>query len=222
MPHFSHHFEENYLKALFKLSHKEVKKVNNITLAKYMELNPATVLEMVRKLLEKKLVMISSDKSIQLTEKGEKKALLVIRRHRLWEVFLVQKLKYKWNEVHELAEQLEHIESDDLTDRLDTFLGFPAFDPHGDPIPDKKGKIKQNISIPLLSGKISFSYEVVSLAETADSFLSYLAKLDIQPGTLIRIKEVNEYDQSLTVFINKKTVQLSQKVAANILVKNAA
>ena len=149
MAHFSHHSEENYLKTLFKLESLQDRKVNNSALAKALNLNPATVLEMVRKLVDRKMVQLQPDKSIQLTEKGKKKALMTIRKHRLWEVFLVDKMNYKWNEVHELAEQLEHIESNDLVDRLDSFLGHPSFDPHGDPIPNKNGKIKNNISVPL-------------------------------------------------------------------------
>src|SRR5215211_8975271 len=107
MPHFTHHSEENYLKTLYKLNNKQVKKLNNVTLAKALDLNPATVLEMVRKLSKKNLMEVLPDKSIHLTEKGKKKALFTIRKHRLWEVFLVEKLRYKWDEVHELAEQLE-------------------------------------------------------------------------------------------------------------------
>lgn len=110
MQHFAHHSEENYLKTLYKLEVSQVKKVNNIALSKSLDLNPATVLEAVRKLSAKKLVETLPDKTIQLTEKGRKKALSIVRKHRLWEVFLVDKLAYKWNEVHELAEQLEHIE----------------------------------------------------------------------------------------------------------------
>src|SRR5688572_25643565 len=149
MSHFVHLIEENYLKELYKLGQKDLKKVNNTALAKAMDLNPATVLEMVRKLADKNLVELLPDKAIQLTEKGKKKALLIIRKHRLWEVFLVNKLQYNWSEVHELAEQLEHIGTEDLVNRLEDFLGHPAFDPHGDPIPDRNGKIKKNPSIPL-------------------------------------------------------------------------
>src|SRR5215207_8289290 len=163
MPHFTHHSEENYLKKLFSLSNREIKKVNNIALANALGLNPATVLEMVRKLAKKGLVEMHADKSIGLTEKGKKKALLTIRKHRLWEVFLVEKMNYKWNEVHELAEQLEHIESTDLVDRLDSFLGNPSFDPHGDPIPDKNGKIKTNLSVPLSDCVAGRSYTVINL-----------------------------------------------------------
>jgi DtxR family transcriptional regulator, Mn-dependent transcriptional regulator len=219
MSHFAHQSEENYLKTLYKLNHKQVKKLNNITLAKALELNPATVLEMVRKLAKKNLLEIKPDKSLNLTEKGKKKALLTIRKHRLWEVFLVEKLQYKWNEVHELAEQLEHIESVNLIDRLESYLGNPSFDPHGDPIPDKNGKIKLNASVPLSTGQKGKSYLIMSLAETSDAFLSYLEKLNIKPGTKIKITDQNEYDQSIFILIQKKSIQLTEKVAGNILVQ---
>jgi DtxR family transcriptional regulator, Mn-dependent transcriptional regulator len=219
MSYFAHQSEENYLKTLYKLNHKQVKKLNNITLAKALDLNPATVLEMVRKLAKKNLLEIKPDKSLHLTEKGNKKALLTIRKHRLWEVFLVEKLQYKWNEVHELAEQLEHIESPSLIDRLEVYLGSPSFDPHGDPIPDKNGRIKLNASVPLSTGEKGKNYRVMNLAETSDVFLSYLEKLQIKPGIKIKITDQNEYDQSFTVLVQKKTIQLSEKVAGNILVQ---
>jgi DtxR family Mn-dependent transcriptional regulator len=218
MPHFAHHSEENYLKALFKLSSKQLKKVNNIALAKELDLNPATVLEMVRKLSDRKLVQLLPDKTIHLSEKGKKKALLTIRKHRLWEVFLVEKLNYQWSEVHELAEQLEHIESDDLVNRLDAFLGFPASDPHGDPIPDKNGKLMQLQSIPLTEVEVGKTYTIQSFAETTDSFLDYLSKVNIKPRIRIKVTDKNEYDQSLIVIINKKQLHLSEKIATNILV----
>lgn len=218
MAHFTHHSEENYLKTLFSLSNKDISKVNNVALSKALALNPATVLEMVRKLTARHLVVVQKDKSITLTEKGKKKALLTIRKHRLWEVFLVEKLHYKWNEVHELAEQLEHVESVDLIDRLESFLGNPAFDPHGDPIPDRSGKLKPNASIPLSTCPKGKTFQVTNLAETNDDFLDYLGKMNIKPGSRIRITEQHAYDQSCTITIQKKTVQLSEKVARNILV----
>jgi DtxR family Mn-dependent transcriptional regulator len=218
MSHFIHHFEENYLKAIYKLSQKETGKANNIALAKQLGLNPATVLEMVRKLSEKKLVQIVPDKTIRLTEKGEKKALLIIRKHRLWEVFLVNKLKYKWNEVHALAEQLEHIDSDDMINRLEEFLGFPAHDPHGDAIPDKNGKIKEQAVISLLNGEAGKRYLISHFAETDDAFLDYLSQLRIVPGTKIKMIEILPYDLSCTIEAHKTTIQLSEKVASNILV----
>jgi DtxR family Mn-dependent transcriptional regulator len=219
MAHFAHHFEENYLKALYKLSAREMKKVNNIALSKFMDLNPATVLEMIRKMSEKGLVVVAPDKSIALTEKGQKKALLIIRRHRLWEVFLVQKLKYSWSEVHELAEQMEHVESDDLVNRLDAYLGFPAVDPHGDPIPDKNGKLKTGTVLPLSEGRTNTAYLVTSFADTDASFLDYLGKMQVFPGTKVKIVEQLSYDGSSIVKVNKAVYTISEKVARNILVQ---
>lgn len=221
MAHFTHHSEENYLKTLYKISQRQVKKVNNIALAKELGLNPATVLEMVRKLASKKQVKVLQDKTIMLTESGKKKALLIIRKHRLWEVFLTEKLKYNWNEVHVLAEQLEHVESTDMVDRLDAFLDYPAFDPHGDPIPDKNGNIKAKTSIALSSATKGKNYMVVNLADTSDSFLDYLGKLNIRPETKFKLVEHNEYDNSSTIRVQKKTIQLSEKAARNILVQPA-
>jgi DtxR family Mn-dependent transcriptional regulator len=221
MAHFPNQSEENYLKTLYKLSHSQVKKVNNIALAKVLNLNPATVLEMIRKLNAKKLVKVLPDKSIQLTEAGKKKALFIIRKHRLWEVFLMVKLQYNWNEVHELAEQLEHVQSKDMIDRLEAFLGYPAFDPHGDPIPDRNGKIKAKSSLPLSAAVKGKNYKVVNLADTGDSFLDYLGKLNIRPDIKIKLVEHNEYDNSSTILVQKKTVQLSEKAAKNILVQPA-
>ncbi len=221
MAHFSHHSEENYLKTLFKLLSRQDIKVNNTALSKALGLNPATVLEMVRKLSDRKMVQLVPDKSIHLTEKGKKKALLTIRKHRLWEVFLVEKMNYKWNEVHELAEQLEHIESTDLVDRLDSYLGNPSFDPHGDPIPDKNGKIKNKLSIPLTACAAGKKYMVTNLADTGDPFLQFLGKLNIMPGIKLKLVEKHEYDGSFSVEVLKKTVQLSEKAARNIMVQPA-
>lgn len=190
-------------------------------MAKALNLNPATVLEMVRKLVDRKMVQLQPDKSIQLTEKGKKKALLTIRKHRLWEVFLVDKMNYKWNEVHELAEQLEHIESNDLVDRLDSFLGHPSFDPHGDPIPNKNGKIKNNIAVPLSNCAAGKNYTVINLIDTSNAFLNYLSKLNIKPEIKFKLLEHNEYDNSSTIQVQKKKVQLSEKAARNILVQSA-
>jgi DtxR family Mn-dependent transcriptional regulator len=219
MSHFVHQIEENYLKELYKLSQRAIKKVNNIALAKAMDLNPATVLEMIRKLVEKGLVQLRGDKSIELTDKGRKIAILIVRKHRLWEVFLVNKLNYKWSEVHQLAEQLEHTGDEDLINRLEEYLGFPAFDPHGDPIPDRQGKLKKAAAIRLPEAQVNKGYRVVSFADTADSFLDYLSKLAIEPGTKVKISGRLDYDGSFSITINKKQVQISEKVAGNILVQ---
>lgn len=219
MPHFPYQQEENYLKELYKLSQKDFQKVNNIALAKAMGLTAATVLEMVRKLTEKGVVELLADKTIRLTQPGRNRAVMIIRKHRLWEVFLVSKLGYKWSEVHDLAEQLEHIGDEGLIDRLEEFLGFPAYDPHGDPIPDRNGRMEKNNSILLSAAQKNKAYRVVSFADTADSFLDYVSKLEIVPGTRIKVADKLDYDNSLSLVINKEMVQVSEKVAANILVQ---
>ncbi len=218
MQHFINHSEENYLKTLFKLQTNQMKKVNNIALSKALELNPATVLEMIRKLHERKLVDVLPDKSFQLTEKGKSKALQIIRRHRIWEVFLVNKLFYKWNEVHGLAEQLEHIDSEDLVKRLDTFLGFPSVDPHGDPIPDENGKMKKIRTQPLSEAPVEKKLRIVALGNSSDAFLSYLDKLNLAIGDTVKISDVEVFDKSITILHKKKTISISNETATSLLV----
>jgi DtxR family Mn-dependent transcriptional regulator len=218
MHHFSNHSEENYLKTLYKLETKEVRKLNNIALSKALELSPATVLEMVRKLSEKKLVKLLPDKTIQLTDDGRKKALLIVRKHRIWEVFLVSKLNYKWNEVHDIAEQLEHIESDSLVKRLEAFLGFPAVDPHGDPIPDENGKMKKIKTQPLTSSALQEKVTIISLANSSNDFLKYLDKVGLKIGDTIKVTEVEDFDKSLTILHKKSSITLSNEAAGNLLV----
>ncbi|HUC82601.1 MAG TPA: metal-dependent transcriptional regulator [Flavisolibacter sp.] len=218
MQHFAHHSEENYLKTLYKLEVSQVKKVNNIALSKSLDLNPATVLEAVRKLSAKKLVETLPDKTIQLTEKGRKKALSIVRKHRLWEVFLVDKLAFKWNEVHKLAEQLEHIESDDLIKRLDAFLGYPSVDPHGDPIPDENGKLKKTKTQPLTSAPLKKQLTIVALGNSSDEFLRYLDKLCLAIGSNIEVTEIEDFDKSFTVQHKKRLITLSNEAANNLFV----
>lgn len=218
MQHFAHHFEENYLKALYKLEQRDIKKVNNTALANTLELHPATVLQMVRKLSDNKLVDIQKDKSLRLTNKGRSKAIEITRKHRLWEVFLVEKLKYNWTEVHDLAEQLEHIESEDLIKRLDAFLGFPSSDPHGDPIPDKNGKIKKIKTQKLSDSGVREKVMIVNLDNSSDDFLRYLDKVGLSIGDTIEIIEIEEFDRSVIVMHKKNSITLSREAAHNILV----
>jgi DtxR family Mn-dependent transcriptional regulator len=218
MQHFTHHSEENYLKTLYKLEDKQLTKVNNIALSKALDLNPATVLEMVRKLNKKKLVEILPDKTIQLTDKGKKKALIIIRKHRIWEVFLVDKLHYKWDEVHDLAEQLEHIESEDLEKRLEAFLGFPSVDPHGDLIPDKDGKIKKIKTQPLTEAPLKKRLTIMALGDSSDEFLKYLNKVGLTIGDIIKISDIEDFDKSVTLIYKKKSIVLSNAAAGNLLV----
>jgi Mn-dependent transcriptional regulator len=218
MQHFAHHSEENYLKTLYKLEDKQKTKVNNIALSKALDLNPATVLEMVRKLNTKRMVEILPDKTIRLTDKGKKKALIVIRKHRIWEVFLVDKLNYKWNEVHNLAEQLEHIESDDLEKRLEAFLGFPSVDPHGDLIPDKDGRIKKIKTQPLTEAPLKKKLTIMALGDSSDEFLKYLNKVGLTIGDTIEISDIEDFDKSVTLIYKKKSIVLSNAAASNLLV----
>ena len=206
------------MKTLYKLEDKQKTKVNNIALSKALDLNPATVLEMVRKLNTKRMVEILPDKTIRLTDKGKKKALIVIRKHRIWEVFLVDKLNYKWNEVHNLAEQLEHIESDDLEKRLEAFLGFPSVDPHGDLIPDKDGRIKKIKTQPLTEAPLKKKLTIMALGDSSDEFLKYLNKVGLTIGDTIEISDIEDFDKSVTLIYKKKSIVLSNAAASNLLV----
>ena len=219
MQHFAHHSEENYLKTLYKLQDEQVKKVNNIALSKALDLNPATVLEMIRKLYIKKLVEILPDKTIRLTDKGKQKALQIIRKHRIWEVFLVDRLNYKWNEVHDLAEQLEHIQSERLIDRLDDYLGNPKSDPHGDPIPNANGVFAKSKSVLLSQTEKGMQGKFVGVTDHSPSFLTYLDKLGLSLGDTLHVKTIEDFDQSYTLQLKgKKQVIVSYKVANSLLV----
>ena len=211
--------EENYLKTIYHLQVvNEAVTTNEV--AEKLQTRPASVTDMMKKLNAKKLLHYKPYYGFYLSNEGKKIALNVIRRHRLWEYFLAEKLKFSWDEVHAVAEELEHVSSKKLIDKLDEYLEFPQFDPHGDPIPDKTGKLKMNVSIPLSTCPKGKTYQVIRLAETDDAFLAYLDKLNIRPGTKLKIIEQHSYDLSCTIAVLKKNVQLSEKVARNILVQN--
>ena len=166
--------EENYLKAIFKLSMGSNKEVSTNAIAEQLDTKASSVTDMIKKLSDKKLVKYVKYKGVSLNEKGEEIAVSIIRNHRLWEVFLVEKLDFKWDEVHEFAEELEHIKSDKLTERLDTFLGFPKYDPHGDPIPDKDGNINRHKDITIANLKINDKGVIVGVKEHSKGYLKYL------------------------------------------------
>jgi DtxR family transcriptional regulator, Mn-dependent transcriptional regulator len=193
--------------------------VNNVALSKALDLNPASVLQMVRKLSQKKLVETLPDKSIRLTERGKKKAIATIRKHRLWEVFLVDKLEFRWDEVHDIAEELEHIESEELILRLEKFLGNPKFDPHGDPVPDNRGVITKTRSIPLSAVPVTKKATISGLRNSSNEFLNYLDRLGLAIGDTILVSEKEQFDKSITIMHGKKTITLSHEAAVNILVR---
>ena len=212
--------EENYLKAVYKVCGQANKPAGTNAVAERLQTSAASVTDMFKRLAEKDLLSYEKHKGVRLTEAGERIATLLIRRHRLWEVFLTEKLDYQWDEVHELAEQLEHIQSTTLIDRLDAFLGEPRFDPHGDPIPDRDGRFAQRQQTPLAQLKPGEQGTVVGVAESSSDFLQYLDRLHIELGARLTVKEIYPFDQTLAVTLNGETeVVLSPKVAQKILVQ---
>ncbi|MBL7929124.1 MAG: metal-dependent transcriptional regulator [Bacteroidia bacterium] len=211
---------ENYLKTIYHLLEQEPDGVTTNTLAASLSIKPATVTDMLRKLSTDKLVKHEKYYGVTLTDKGRKTALEIIRRHRLWEVFLAQKLQFAWDEVHDMAEQLEHVQSDELIERLDKFLGYPKTDPHGDPIPDKRGKISIHDFKPLCVLTQKQTGVISGVTEHSPSFLQYLEKNGLSLGNEIEVMEVHAFDMSADVKLNqKKVIHLSYDVTKNILIK---
>jgi len=210
--------EENYLKVIYHLSEDGSKAVLTNAIAEVTKTRAASVTDMIKKLSAKNFISYEKYYGVKITKLGKSEALMVIRKHRLWETFLVRKLGFNWDEVHDIAEQLEHIQSSLLIHRLDEFLGFPATDPHGEPIPDKNGKINQKEQIVL--GKLSPGYKGVILAvkDSDSSLLKYLNKIGATPGSRLRIISKEDYDASLELEIGHKRMSVSKAVAENIFV----
>ncbi|AOW20910.1 metal-dependent transcriptional regulator [Urechidicola croceus] len=211
--------EENYLKAIFSLSTKETKGISTNDIAEKLDTKPSSVTDMIKKLAEKKLVNYKKYQGVLLSKEGRKTAVSIVRNHRLWEVFLVDKLDFDWDEVHELAEQLEHIKSTQLTERLDEFLGFPTHDPHGDPIPDKNGNIEHKSTIQLSSVALEVESVVVGVKDSSSDFLKYLNKKGIGIGNTIKIIHKETFDKSLEILIDNKATLITEEVAKNLFVK---
>lgn len=210
--------EENYLKAIYRFTGEQNEKVGTSTLAEYLSNKPASITDMLRKLSEKELIHYEKSYGVTLTEKGRQVALQVVRKHRIWEVFLVEKLQFGWEEVHEIAEQLEHIQSDMLIEKLDKFLEYPKFDPHGDPIPSQQGILPQAVTIPLPEVTPGQAVTFVSVANDQASFLQYLDKIQLCIGDTLQVLEKEVFDGSLKLKIHDREVQVSPKVAENIFV----
>jgi DtxR family Mn-dependent transcriptional regulator len=214
--------EENHLKAIYKISQNNSDKtVFTKAISEELNTNPASVTDMVKKLADKKLLTHEKYYGVQLTREGQKAAIELLRKHRLWEVFLYEKLNFDWNEVHDLALQLEHIQSAALIERLDAFLGNPKFDPHGDPIPNSNGTFTYRNQV-LLSTIQETGKEVVMLGVKNQSpdFLKYLESIQLKPGTFLKIISVGEYDQSIKLYIDQKNeIVITQIVSQSILVK---
>src|ERR1043165_876273 len=186
--------EENYLKAIYKLIEQQGEAVSTNSIAERMSTKAASVTDMLRKLADKKLINYQKYQGVTLTAKGEKVALNIIRKHRLWEMFLLEKLDFKWDEVHDVAEQLEHINSDKLIAQIDKFLNYPKTDPHGDPIPDANGKIQVPKSKMLSSFRKNDNLVMTGVVDHSASFLQYLDRSGLALGNEIKIKEVTAFD----------------------------
>ncbi len=208
--------EENYLKEIYALSESSKEVVNTSLLANKLATKSPSVTEMLKKLAKKNLLKYEKYKGVKLNTQGKSIALGIIRKHRLWETFLVDKLNFNWDEVHVIAEQLEHIQSDQLTDRLDEFLGFPTMDPHGDPIPNKKGQVIKINKTPLFNMGISEEGVFIGVKSSSDSFLKYLSKNNISIGCKIKIISIEDFDNSLKIEINNLRFNISKDVAQNL------
>jgi DtxR family Mn-dependent transcriptional regulator len=209
--------EENYLKTIFHLQ-VGTEAVTTNALAEKLQTRPASVTDMMKKLNAKKLLHYKPYYGFYLSTEGKKIALNIIRRHRLWEYFLAEKLKFSWNEVHEVAEELEHVSSKKLIDKLEEYLNFPQFDPHGDPIPDSKGKMRSVDEIPLIELPISQPAEVRRVAHQSAEMLELLQHKNIGIGTRLEVKKHFEFDHSVEIRIKTNTITISEQLAKNIFV----
>jgi len=210
--------EENHLKSIFHLSSDPELGVSTNSIADNLNTKASSVTEMLKKLNDKNLIVYKKYHGAQLTEKGRKTALNIIRKHRLWEVFLVDKLNFKWDEVHEIAEQLEHIQSKKLTNELDKFLNFPTKDPHGDPIPNPAGFIKFTSKLKLSDLNIGETGKFIGVKDSSSTFLKYLDKRQISLGCNIKVLHQEEFDQSLHVGLDNTNLTISIKTASNLYI----
>lgn len=212
--------EENYLKAIFKISERDGDSVSNNAISMEMQTSAASVTDMIGRLSKKELVHYQKHRGVSLTNEGRQVATHLVRKHRLWEAFLVEKLSFTWDEVHDIAEQLEHIRSRMLVERLDEFLGFPRFDPHGDPIPDADGNFAVRKQIPLSELGIGDEGVVVGVQDHASSFLQYLDRINLGLGAKVKMLEHFEYDESVKIWqAPDGELVLSKKVSQNLFVQ---
>jgi len=212
--------EENYLKTIYHLQTKD-DNVSTNELAEKLQARPASITDMMKKLKTRKLVNYQPYQGFRLTPEGKKIALGIIRRHRLWEYFLAEKLKFNWDEVHEVAEQLEHVSSKKLIDKLDEFLSFPKFDPHGDPIPDTNGKMETGKQIGLPELPLNKPAKICYIANQSAVLLEHLHDKKINIGSSVVVKRKFTYDDSLEIKLDSKLLMtISGQLAKNIFVKH--
>ncbi|HYF29844.1 MAG TPA: metal-dependent transcriptional regulator [Chitinophagaceae bacterium] len=211
--------KENYLKAIFHLQSQDGVVTTN-ELAGELQTRAASVTDMLKKLKDQKLLIYERYRGFRLSADGRKVAIQIIRKHRLWEYFLVEKLRFGWDEVHEIAEELEHISSKKLIDRLDEYLGFPKSDPHGDPIPDTSGKFERVEQVNLLQLPLNQLAEISSVTNQSSGILELMSHKNLAIGTRLEVKKKFDFDNSLEIKVrNQPTVTISEDVAKNIFVK---
>lgn len=211
--------EENYLKCIFHLEQEQKGPIATNAIAQKMHTKASSATDMIQRLADKELVAYRRYKGTSLTKDGIAVAVAVVRKHRLWEVFLVEKLNFQWDEVHEIAEQLEHIQSEELITRLDTFLDHPDYDPHGDPIPDKDGNIKKTEKKVLSEMSKNQQGILVGVRETSGEFLQYLDKRKIAIGSKIKVLGVEFFDGSMIIQVKKEQFFISKKIAENLYIQ---
>ena len=210
--------EENYIKAIYHAQQGN-ELVSTTEIAARMNTRASSVTDMLKKLADKNLTEYVPYRGAKLTENGLSCAMQIIRKHRLWEVFLVEKLDFTWDEVHEIAEQLEHIQSKKLIDELDRHLGFPKKDPHGDPIPDANGNLNEVNQILLSQLETGDLGMVTGVIDTSPEFLRYLDKHKLHLGSKVEILEIEDYDQSLRVKTGEKQMTLTQQTAEKLYIQ---
>ncbi len=211
--------EENYIKAVYKITERQTEPAGTNALAEVLQTTAASVTDMLKRLSAKGLVVYAARQGCTLSDTGRQLALQLLRKHRLWETFLFEKLDFSWDEVHELAEQLEHIQSDELINRLDVFLGCPQFDPHGDPIPDAAGQLASRRQLPLASLPLCQPATIVGVGMHDPAFLQYLDYMGLRLGTQVEVLECFGYDLSLRIALPQGEERVvSHKVAQHLLV----
>ncbi len=208
--------EENYLKTIYHLGKQGSVAVSTNAIAEKISTKASSVTDMIKKLADKKLVDYRKYYGVNLTEKGKMAAIGVIRNHRLWEVFLVDKLNFSWDEVHELAEELEHVKSKKLTDQLDAFLGFPTHDPHGDPIPNKNGQLNKNNLVNILELENGVEGILSHVKDSSAVFLKFLSKNNLSLGDKIKVMDKEPFDNSIKIKVNSKQLNISENAAQNL------
>ncbi len=211
--------EENYIKAIYSIEVHTGKSVSTNKIAEKLKTKASSVSDMIKKLSDKKLVYYKKYQGTKLTSEGKSIAVKIVRKHRIWEVFLVNNLDYTWDEVHDLAEQLEHIKSNTLINKLEAYLNFPTHDPHGDPIPDKDGNIEHHKNIMLSSAKVGENCTVIGVKDSSSSFLKFLDNTNIKLGSQLKIISIEEFDNSMIIENNGVSTSISYQISKNLFVK---